>query len=100
MSNNQEVICGISQGSTLGPTLFSLYINDIVSASNFEVRLFIDDTALKIQDKNPSRLRGKIQKEFINIEEFLKQNKLSLNCDKTTVQVHTLHLDLEKTVLN
>ena len=62
MSNNQEVKCEIPQGSTLGPTLFSFYINDIASAFNFEVRPFADDTAPIMQDKNPSRLQEKIKK--------------------------------------
>jgi len=35
-----------------GPTLFFLYINDIVHASCFRVRLFVDDTALILSDKN------------------------------------------------
>ena len=59
-------------------------LNDIASASNFEVRLFADDTALIMQDKNPSRLQEKIEKELINIELFLRKNKLTLYCDKTT----------------
>ena len=84
MSNNQEVKCGIPQGSTLGPTLFSLHINDIASASNFEVRLFADDTALMMQNKNPSKLQEKIKKKLINVELFLRKNKLTLSCDKTT----------------
>jgi len=45
-SKEKTMICGVPQGSVLGPTLFSIYINDIIHASNFISRLFADDTAL------------------------------------------------------
>ena len=37
------VSSGVSQGSVLGPLLFSLYINDISKGIDSELRLFADD---------------------------------------------------------
>ena len=45
-SSISPVTSGVPQGSVLGPTLFLLYINDIVDVTKSELRLFADDTVL------------------------------------------------------
>ena len=44
ISSLESISCGVSQGSVLGPLLFSLYVNDMPLASTFETTLFADDT--------------------------------------------------------
>ena len=42
-SDLAKVLSGIPQGTVLGPLLFSLYINDISTGIDSEIRLFSDD---------------------------------------------------------
>ena len=57
ISSNKEILCGVPQGSVLGPLLFLLYVNDIQNASDFNIRLFADDTLLYFSKKKTMRSR-------------------------------------------
>jgi len=82
-SKKQSITCGVPQGSILVPLLFSIYINDLPKASNFTTRLFADNTALIIHDKNLETLNVNITSELIKVEKWLNANKISLNYSKT-----------------
>ena len=45
-------VSGVSQGTVLGPLLFSLYINDISADIEPEIRLFADDCVCYREIKN------------------------------------------------
>ena len=46
-SQLKDIVCGVLQGSILGPLLFVLYVNDITSTSNIlDFILFADDTSI------------------------------------------------------
>ena len=68
---------------SLGPTLFSLYVNDLAAITNFRVRLFADDTIL-IMTSNGLKKQEKTANDEINkIKKWLLLNKLTLNHSKT-----------------
>ena len=82
-SDQQSIVCGVPQGSTLGPLLLSIYVNDQPKASKFETQLFAEDTALFPFDEHLKTLNKDVNYELHNIEAWLNVNKLSLNYSKT-----------------
>ena len=56
-SSPLEIVCGIPQGSTLGPLLFLLYINDMPNSSTkLSFRMFADDANIFYTSKDPREL--------------------------------------------
>ena len=49
-----KVISSVPQGSVLGPTLFLIYMNDIVDDIKSNIRLFADDTIMDRQVVSPA----------------------------------------------
>ena len=91
-SSKREIVCGVPQGSLLGPLLFLLYINDIKHASNFNVRLFADDTLIYLSSKLAFTLESNINNKIGEIQSWLQASKLSINVFKTKYMIISLNL--------
>ena len=64
-SPRQAMTCGIPQGSTLGPLLFLLYINDLPNCSeNLTFRIFADDTNRFASARDLKNLKTLINSEL------------------------------------
>ena len=88
-SQTKFIRTGVPQGSTLGPLLFIIYMNDINDVSNsLKSILFADDTSLNstisiFPSQNSRELSSKINNELVKVIDWLRANKLSLNAKKT-----------------
>jgi putative NIF3 family GTP cyclohydrolase 1 type 2 len=79
-----KVVCGVPQGSILGPKLFIMYINDICNVSNkLKFILFADDTNIFYSHVNLDNLVSIVNDELKKLYDWFAVNKLSLNLLKT-----------------
>ena len=80
----QNVTCGVPQGSSLGPLLFLLYINDFsLCLSKTTSGHFADDTFIIYNSRKAKTIETVINTELKLVIKWLRLNKLSLNAGKT-----------------
>ena len=83
-SSEKTILCGVPQGSILGPLLFLIYINDLTKISNvLYTVMYADDTNIFISGKCLRELETIMNRELLLLNEWLFANKLSLNVNKT-----------------
>jgi hypothetical protein len=89
-SSTKNMICGVPQGSVLGPLLFIIYTNDLPDSLNqTKSILFADDTTIYYSATNIAHLYATMNSEMKNIADWFRANKLSLNISKTNSMLFT-----------
>lgn len=89
-SDEKIVKCGIAQGTSLGPILFILYINDIFNLSlHGKLISFADDTVLFLEATSWSIVETLATDDMKNIKIWLDNNLLSINVEKTKFMTFT-----------
>ena len=84
-STYSNTVCGVPQGSILGPLLFLLYINDLPNvSSSLKFVLYADDTNILYSAPDINSLIAHLNSELPNIITWFHSNKLHLNANKST----------------
>ncbi len=79
-----NIVCGVPQGSILGPMLFVCYINDIEKHLHYSTPfLFADDTVLLVDGISVEDIGNKRNTDLSILTRYFAANKLQLNAKKT-----------------
>ena len=88
VSSKQTMTCGIPQGSSLGPVLFLIYINDLPHSSNaLTFRIFADDTNVFASARDLKVLEKIVNAELKKVKIWCDVNRLSINFSKTNFMI-------------
>ena len=85
LSEQGDLICGVPQGSKLGPLLFLLYVNDMSQAVSCDILLYADDSCLVFEGEDIDTIETTLNKDFNTLCDWFVDNKLSIHLgeDKT-----------------
>lgn len=101
-SSNSTMSCGVPQGSTLGPLLFILYINDLPNyIKEVNVKLYADDTVFYINAANIEKANTTMSLAAAKFSEWCSYNKLTINASKSKCMLFSsklpkIHSELKK----
>lgn len=86
ISNYQNISNGVPQGSTLGPLLFLIYVNNLGNQNLYgSLYCFADDTALVYSSISTVGIMQKIMHDIAILRNWFRYRKIFPNLDKTKI---------------
>lgn len=83
LSSPCPLMCGVPQGSILGPLLFLIFFNDFEGCLQYsKVIQFADDTVVYVSSNDVINIDGKLNHDMISIASYLECNDLVINLKK------------------
>ena len=103
-SSDVPLICGVPQGSVLGPDLFTDYSSPVASlirSFNISVHCYADDTQLYCPfkpGKNELEVRDRLERCIEALRTWMHINKLKLNDSKTEFMIFGTKDSIKKSI--
>lgn len=83
-SEKRNITYGVPQGTVLGPILFNIYLNSLLSLElQGEIICYADDAAIFYSSSSWFELKNKAEQDLHQIQQWFRYNKLTLNVAKT-----------------
>ena len=96
-SDTAPIVCGVPQGSILGPLLFISYINDaMATVKNSSIQFYADDTVIYASGVDSAKASLEIQPDLTKFYKWCKANILTLNKKKTKLMVFGTRSKIKK----
>lgn len=100
-SVERNIKYGIGQGTILGPLIFTIFINELVSLElHSKSQFYADDGVFILCAPTNQILKQLMIDDMTQINQWLTANKLSLNVKKTKFMVFQKSVDLSDPVFN
>ena len=100
-SSERPIRTGEPQGSSIGPHLFNIFINGIITCvvdPRVQITLYADDAIIYTADRASDIIRDKLQIVATNIHDWCKSNYLKINVNKSKICVYGTRSMLDKGV--
>lgn len=87
-SSNQPLLCGVPQGSILGPLLFTVFYNDLTDLKmSSRVLQYADDTVVYCPGKDVESIETVLSHDMDLIANYFDENELIMNLSKGKTEV-------------
>jgi hypothetical protein len=87
LSDSRPTVCGVPQGSLLGPILFDVYVNFLSQAVQSHIVQYADDVAMVRSHTNYNELKNMLGNDLRALIAYFRDLGLRLNVGKTEFMV-------------